>query len=107
MSAAVAVSKHMRDWLGTHPSSPPDEVFSMGVLSDGNPYGVPPGLVYSFPCVRGADGRVQIASLPGLLAGDGQGQGQQHQYDALLRATIDELIAERTEAESLTGRRFV
>ncbi|XP_038074418.1 malate dehydrogenase, cytoplasmic-like [Patiria miniata] len=45
MSAAKAVGDHMRDWwFGTKP----DEWVSMGVISDGS-YGVPEGLVYSFP----------------------------------------------------------
>jgi malate/lactate dehydrogenase len=26
------------------------EYTSMGVLSDGNPYGIPDGIVFSFPC---------------------------------------------------------
>ncbi|XP_022085982.1 malate dehydrogenase, cytoplasmic-like [Acanthaster planci] len=45
MSAAKAIGDHMRDWwFGTNP----DEWVSMGVVSDGS-YGVPEGLVYSFP----------------------------------------------------------
>lgn len=44
-SAANAALEHMRDWvLG----SPADDWLSMGVPSDGS-YGVPEGLVYSFP----------------------------------------------------------
>jgi hypothetical protein len=34
----------------------------MGVLSDGNPYGLPPGLVFSFPMERvGGGDKVAIA----------------------------------------------
>jgi len=50
-SAANAALEHMRDWvLG----SPADDWLSMGVPSDGS-YGVPKGLVYSFPvtCSKG------------------------------------------------------
>ncbi|GCC37469.1 malate dehydrogenase, cytoplasmic-like [Chiloscyllium punctatum] len=46
MSAAKAISDHMRTlWFGTAE----DEWVSMGVISDGNPYGVPNDLVFSFP----------------------------------------------------------
>mmetsp|Transcript_31508 Transcript_31508/g.61498 ORF Transcript_31508/g.61498 Transcript_31508/m.61498 type:complete len:337 (-) Transcript_31508:344-1354(-) len=46
MSAANAVKDHIHDWLlGT----PEGQVVSMGVISDGNPYGVAEGLIYSFP----------------------------------------------------------
>lgn len=47
-SAAKAAVDHMREWvLGT-----PEGTFSsMAVVSDGNSYGIPDDLVYSFPCV--------------------------------------------------------
>lgn len=46
MSAATAICDHMRDiWSGT----PQNEFTSMGVYSNGNTYGVPDDLVYSFP----------------------------------------------------------
>ncbi|XP_057805523.1 malate dehydrogenase, cytoplasmic-like [Salvia miltiorrhiza] len=45
LSAASSACDHMRDWLlGT----PKGSWVSMGVCSDGS-YGVPPGLIYSFP----------------------------------------------------------
>ncbi|RXM29816.1 Malate dehydrogenase, cytoplasmic [Acipenser ruthenus] len=48
MSAAKAISDHMRDiWFGT----PEGEFISMGVISDGNSYGIPSDLIYSFPVV--------------------------------------------------------
>lgn len=47
LSAARAAVRHMRSWVcGTGPN----EFVSMGVLSDGNSYGVADGLMYSFPC---------------------------------------------------------
>lgn len=47
LSAARAAVRHMRSWIcGTSNG----EWVSMGVLSDGNPYGVSSGLMYSFPC---------------------------------------------------------
>ncbi|KAF6104727.1 malate dehydrogenase 1 [Phyllostomus discolor] len=46
MSAAKAICDHIRDiWFGT----PEGEFVSMGVISDGNSYGVPDDLLYSFP----------------------------------------------------------
>lgn len=46
-SAASAAIDHMRDWaLGTAPG----DWVSMAVPSDGS-YGIPHGLIYSFPCV--------------------------------------------------------
>lgn len=48
MSAAKAIADHIRDiWFGT----PEGEFVSMGVISDGNSYGVPDDLLYSFPVV--------------------------------------------------------
>ncbi|MGL5406553.1 MAG: malate dehydrogenase [Propionibacteriaceae bacterium] len=52
-SAANATIEHMRDWwCGT------EEIVSMSVPSDGS-YGVPEGIVSSFPC-RAKDGRYEI-----------------------------------------------
>nr|KAF6429869.1 malate dehydrogenase 1 [Molossus molossus] len=46
MSAAKAICDHVRDiWFGT----PEGEFVSMGIISDGNSYGVPDDLIYSFP----------------------------------------------------------
>lgn len=54
-SAAKAIVDHMRDWIfGT----PEGEFVSMGVYSDGS-YGIPEGLIYSFP-VTTKDGKYTI-----------------------------------------------
>ena len=53
LSAANAIGKHLKDWISP---TDPHNVFSMGMLSDGNPYGIPDGLCYSFPCRHGANG---------------------------------------------------
>uniref|UniRef100_A0A8C5MI74 Malate dehydrogenase n=1 Tax=Leptobrachium leishanense TaxID=445787 RepID=A0A8C5MI74_9ANUR len=46
MSAAKAICDHVRDiWFGT----PKGQYVSMGVISDGNPYGIAEDLLYSFP----------------------------------------------------------
>jgi len=56
MSAAKAICDHTRDWwCGTSKNS----WTSMGVWSTGNKYGVPDGIIYSFP-VHCADGKWSI-----------------------------------------------
>jgi malate dehydrogenase len=77
-SAANAALDHVHDWvLGT----PPGDWASMAVCSDGS-YGVPEGLISSFPCTAGA-GRWSI--VPGL------------EIDAFSRARIDASVAELGE----------
>ena len=74
-SAANAAIGHVRDWvLGTQPG----DWVSMGVVSDGS-YGVPAGLVSSFPC-RCTAGDWEIVS--GL------------EIDAFSRRMIDASVAE-------------
>jgi malate dehydrogenase len=56
MSAAKAITDHMRDWLqGTKP----DEIISMAVFSDGS-YGITKGICYSFPVTTKAGGKYEI-----------------------------------------------
>ena len=85
-SAASAAVDHIHDWvLGT----PDDDWVSMGVPSDGS-YGVPEGLVSSFPCVC-RDGKWEI--VQGL------------EIDEFSRPRIDasvaELVAERDAVKEL------
>eukprot|EP00752_Nemacystus_decipiens_P003813 g3508.t2 len=82
LSAANAIANHLRDWL-LRPSGASGGV-SMGVFSDGNPYGVPDGLFFSFP-VECGEGRHRI------LAGF-------QPDDAMLEASARELLDERREA---------
>ena len=51
LSAANAIKNHLRDWhFGTTANDDvKDKYVSMGVLSTGNPYGIPDDLIYSFP----------------------------------------------------------
>lgn len=45
-SAAKAIGDHLRDWaMGTN-----GKFVSMGVISKGDAYGIPAGIMYSFPC---------------------------------------------------------
>ena len=54
-SAANAALDHMRDWVS---ATPGNDWTSMAVAADGS-YGIPAGIVYSFP-VRCANGRYEI-----------------------------------------------
>ncbi|HEY6628143.1 MAG TPA: malate dehydrogenase [Acidimicrobiia bacterium] len=85
-SAANAAISHIRDWvLGT----PDGDWVSMGVPSDGS-YGVPEGLVSSFPCVC-RDGEWGIVS--GLEVDD---------YSrSKIEASVAELIEERDAVTAL------
>jgi malate dehydrogenase len=77
-SAANAAISHMRDWVQ---GTPEGDWVSMGVPSDGS-YGVPEGLVSSFPCVA-RDGNWQI--VQGL------------EIDDYSRSKIDASVAELEE----------
>lgn len=94
MSAAIAISRHLKDWLGLSPASYPDEIFSMGVLSDGNPYGVPDGLVFSFPMRRILGGPMGAVEIVG-------GYSVSPSYRDLLNLTTAELQGEWGDAQSL------
>jgi malate dehydrogenase len=85
-SAASSAIDHIRDWaLGT----PGDDWVSMAVPSDGS-YGVPEGIVYSFP-VRCKDGRWEI--VQGLEISDFS--------RARMQATEAELLEERDGVKDL------
>ena len=85
-SAANAAIDHVRDWvLGT----PDGDWVSMAVPSDGS-YGVPEGLISSFPCTT-ANGEWSI--VPGLDLDDFS--------QAKLDATVGELAEERDTVKDL------
>lgn len=87
MSAAKAICDHVRDWwFGT----PEKEWVSMGVVSDGKHYGIPEGIVYSFPVRIAADHSWQI--VDGLPIDDFS--------RAKMDATAKELLDERESASS-------
>ena len=85
-SAANAAVDHMRDWVGR---TPDDDWVSMAVVSDGS-YGVPEGLVSSFPVTTGA-GAYQV------VAGLEIGEFSRPRIDA----SVAELAAERDMVRSL------
>ena len=86
-SAANAAIDHMRDWtLGTAKG----DWTSMGVFSEGNGYGLPEGLMYSFPVIcEGGDWRL----VPDLDIDDFS--------RAQLASSARELEEERTALEQL------
>lgn len=85
LSAASAACDHVRDWVrGTAPG----RWVSMGVFSDGSAYGVPAGIVYSFP-VQCSGGKWRV--VHGLPIDD--------KSRARLDATAKELIEEKALAE--------
>ncbi len=85
-SAASAAVDHVRDWVQ---GTPPGDWVSMAVPSDGS-YGIPEGLVYSFPCTT-ADGEISIV----------QGLEIDELSRARMDATRDELLEEREQVEEL------
>ena len=67
----------------------PYEAFSCGTLSDENPYGVPKGIVFSFPCYL-KDGVIKI--IPNLPM-DGS-------TIRMMNTSVEELMAEKLDAET-------
>ena len=85
-SAANAAIDHMHSWaMGT----PADDWVSMAIPSDGS-YGVPEGIISSFPCVC-KDGDYSIV----------QGLEIDEFSRARIDATVAELIEERDEVKKL------
>ena len=83
-SAANATIEHMRDWIS---GTPAGDWVSMAVPSDGS-YGVPQGIISSFPCTT-ADGAYSI--VQGL------------EIDDFSRGRIDASVAElQDEAKAVT-----
>jgi len=85
-SAASACVDHVRDWVkGTAPG----EWVSMAVYTDGKTYGIPAGLVFSFPCVC-KNGKWEIV----------QGLKIDERTKGLLDITTKELLEEKRDALS-------
>lgn len=85
-SAGNAAIDHMRDWV--HGS---DEVQSLSFYSDGKTYGIPEGLMFSFP-VTTKGGKYHL--VKGLNLDDEDSQ-------ARIKKTVDELLGERQAVEHL------
>ena len=88
-SAAWAAIDHTHDWF--HPTAEGEWV-SMAITSDGS-YGVPEGLIFSFPCTVDAAGNFSIV------------QGIELDATARQRVqnTADELVSERDTVKDLLG----
>lgn len=85
-SAASAAIDHMRDWVKGS-----DNWVSMSVPSEGNKYGVPDGLIFSFPCTtKGGEWKI----VDGLDVSDAFSQEK-------IKKTTDELLGERKFVEEL------
>jgi len=87
-SAANAAVNHIQSLLTPTPDG---DWFSGAILSDGNPYGVPDGLLYSFPLRSTGDGSVAVVG--GLELSDYARQK--------LRVSAEELQAEREAVRDL------
>lgn len=59
-SAASAANAALDAMKSLIVPTPEGEWFSMGMLSDGNPYGIKEGIVFSFPCRSKGEGKVEI-----------------------------------------------
>ena len=87
-SAANAVLDHVRAMIN---KTDGDDWYSMGVISDGNHYGIADGLIFSFPCRTNGRGEWEI--VDGLSLSD--------YAKKKLEATQFELIGEREDVKEL------
>jgi len=89
-SAANAAVDHMRSWcLGTAPG----EIVSMAIPSDGS-YGVPKGIVYSFPTTVCPGGKISVV----------RGFTIDAKSQARMTATAEELLSEKQAALGTPAR---
>ncbi len=87
-SAANAALDTIRSLVSPTPAG---DWFSAGIPSEGNPYGIDDGLIYSFPLRRSSDGAIEI--IDGLELSDFAMRK--------VRATEAELLAEREAISDL------
>lgn len=87
-SAANAVLDHVRSMIT---KTTGNDWYSMGVLSDGNNYGIADGLIFSFPCRT--DGKGEWEIVEGLTLSD--------YAKKKLETTQFELIGEREDVKEL------
>jgi malate dehydrogenase len=91
-SAASAANAALDSVRSASTATPPNETFSAGVISDGNPYGIPPGLIYSFPLT--SDGRAWKIAEGFAIDADARQK---------LDASAAELKSEREAVKDLLG----
>lgn len=85
-SAASAASSATDAVRALVTPTPAGTVFSSAVCSDGNPYGIPDGLIFSFPCRSTGKGDYQI--VPGFT------------HDEFLKGKIAKTLAELQEEKA-------
>jgi malate dehydrogenase len=88
-SAASAVIDHVRDWVR---GTPEGDWVSMAIPADGS-YGIPEGVVYSYPVVCRGSGEYEIV----------QGLGVDEFSRSRMQATLKELLEERDGVKELLG----
>lgn len=90
-SAASAANACLDHVMKIANKTPEGDFFSAAILSDGNPYGVAPGIMYSFPLRSDGAGNVSIVS--GLKLSDFA--------KAKIKVSADELLEERSAIANL------
>eukprot|EP00730_Choanoeca_flexa_P007797 TRINITY_DN12395_c2_g1_i5.p1 TRINITY_DN12395_c2_g1~~TRINITY_DN12395_c2_g1_i5.p1 ORF type:complete len:286 (+),score=74.73 TRINITY_DN12395_c2_g1_i5:32-889(+) len=90
MSGSIAVCDHLNT---LHNGTKEGEFVNMGVYTDGNPYNMPPGLFFSFPCTVAPGGEWQVKA----------GLELDERTKHLLDASARELMMERQAAFTLCG----
>ena len=88
-SAANAAIDHVYSWAT---GSVPGDYTSMAVVSDGS-YGIPEGLVFSYPVKITAPWKYEIV----------QGQQLNEHTQAAIKVTTDELLGERDAVKEMIG----
>jgi malate dehydrogenase len=91
-SAASAANAAIDSVRALHVPTAPGDWFSTAVISDGS-YGIPAGLIYSFPLVSKGNAVWSIATGVPI---DGEAR-------ARLDASVDELVSERDAVKDLVG----
>lgn len=89
-STAVSVADAIRALVT--PTAPGD-CFSSGVVTDGNPYGIPEGLIFSMPCRSTGDGNYEVCDE--FIIDDW--------LRTKINASVDELVKERECVGHLIG----
>jgi len=87
-SAAAACIDHVKNF---HRKTPEGQFFSAAVASNGNPYNIPSGLIFSFPCTSDGKGGYKIV----------EGLELSEFTKAKVDGTVNELMGEREIVKDL------
>ena len=91
-STAVSIVDHMRSMVEPTPEG---DWYSMAVCTDGNPYGIEEGLIFSMPCRTNAGGEYELVPPEEIEIND--------YLRAKIRASEEELLNERSCVQHLYG----